>query len=93
MWEEAESVWGGLPAADEAVWLVGEKVLEYPPFATEPVANQQCFSVLGGLVYLGSQHYIEDSKIPRVPCMNADFTAVNLFSSLWAAAPWSELHP
>lgn len=36
-------MWGGLPAADEAVWLVGKKVLEYPPFATEPVANSTMF--------------------------------------------------
>lgn len=36
-------MWGGLPAADEAVWLVGEKVLEYPPFAIEPVANSTIF--------------------------------------------------
>ena len=36
-------VWGGLPAADEAVWLVGERVLEYPPFAPEPVGNSTIF--------------------------------------------------
>lgn len=42
-------VWGGLPAADEAVWLVGERVWEYPPFAPEPVANSTIFFSIGRL--------------------------------------------